>query len=364
MNPNKNTGERVLLRFRTAFLFVAAAVLVAGCNSGGGGTSATTPATGTSTPTAATITQKNDSQAAGAAYQFVDMANSAGSAGISAATGAVVRSGAGWPGLARFAIQQFTMLTSPNSPVASILASVVPGSIPCGIPSSLGGAGKGSMFIKFNGAVSSSPTPRPGDTISVTYSNCSFKGETTTNGEFSLTFVTSEGIPIISGTPWKMSAIFSFKDLRIAEASGTTYIRNGEFLFSANGSGGGVTVKYSFMSVKGKSISTQRVSPPLTLTNSNFTIDGTVDHNTNVYSAYGSGKVIDSGLVDYVNFKIPKSTPFTGPLSGKYPTGGSMTVTGANGSSVKLTVYDSTHVQLLLTPSSLTGIVPWSSIIP
>jgi hypothetical protein len=87
--------------------------------------------------------------------------------------------------------------------------------------------------------------------------------------------------------------------------------------------------------LNGTSLTVKKATGP-TLTLTNFKLAVTTNNNTTAYSEYGSGRVNDSALNGYVNFKTPTTTPFTG-IGDQYPSSGSMTVTGANNSSIKLT---------------------------
>ncbi len=352
MYPNTRTGERASLRFRTAVLFAAVALL-AGCNSGGGGG-------------AVAITQQNSLQAAGAGYQGAGrgiLFSTAGAAGASGLTSAVVTSGARWPNLARFAKQQFATLTSFNYGAAANLAPAVVLSakdFPCDTPPSGGTAG--SLSVSYNDA-DNSGTLTTGDTQSATFSNCySLLDGTTINGGFSLAALTISGTPSLPLTPWRVSATFTVTNLQFIDSSGN-YTVNGAFSYSGNTTDG-VLITASFT---GSSLTVRKASgPQLTLTN--FNLVGTGDNNTTAYSEYGSGRIADPDLGGYVNFKTPSSASFKG-VADFYPNSGSMTVTGANNSSVKLTAIDSTNVRLQVDTNGdgvvdYTVIKPWSSVQP
>ena len=360
MNP-RNTGKRVLLpHFRAIFLFAATA-LVAGCNSGGG-TPATSTSTSTSTPTAVVITQQNSPQAAGAAYQGVGVAGFSKYTGASTLTGAVVTSGAQWPDLARFAKQQIAVLTSLNYGASSNLVSgavLAAKNIPCDTP--LAGGTPGTFSVSFDDK-DNSGTLTTGDTLNATFSNCysAPPDATTINGGFSLTSLAINGTPSIPLTPWSASATFTLANLRIVDSSGN-YTVNGAFSFLGSTTDG-VHIKGSLGAT---SLTIKKATGP-TLTLTNFNLTGTTNNNTTAYSEYGSGQVNDPALSGYVNFQIPVTTPFTG-IGDQYPSSGSMTVTGANNSSVKLTAIDSTNVQLQVVANGVTYpavTVPWSKVSP
>lgn len=360
MNSRKNIGKRASLRFCTAFLFTATA-LVAGCNSGGGGT----PATSTSTPAAIVITQKNSPQAAGAAYQGAGVASSSSSFasssssfGASVLTSAVVTSGAKWPDLAQFAKQQFAILTSLNYGASPNLVSgavLTVKNILCDTPP---GGTAGSFSASFDDK-DNSGTLTTGDTLSATFSNCALDASTI-NGGISLTSLTINGTPSLSLTPWNVSATFTVTKLHLIDSSGN-YTVNGAFSYSGS-TKDGVSIKFS---LRVPLLTVQKATGP-TLTLTNFNLTGTTNNNTTAYSEYGSGQVNDSALSGYVNFQIPLTTPFTG-FGDQYPSFGSMTVTGANNSSVKLTAINSTSVQLQVVANGVTYsavTVPWSKVDP
>jgi hypothetical protein len=334
-------------------LFATVALPLAGCNSGGDGSS------GTIAPASAVvITKQNSPQVAGAGYQAVSQATSSSTTGSSALTGVVRSNDTGGPGLTRFAQQQIAMLASLgySTGLNSVSAAVISKTVACDTPPA--GGTPGTLAISVNDA-DNSATLTTGDTLSATFSNCYSSGQTI-SGAFSLSALTINGSPGQAATAWNASATFSFKNLKIADASGN-YTVNGAFSFSGKTTDG-VTIT---VSVNGTSLTVEKASGA-TLTLSNFKFTSTNDDNTLAYSEYGSGQVNDSALSGYVNFQIPTTTPFTG-TDGQYPGSGSMIVTGANNSNVKVTAVDSTTVQLQVDTDG-DGVVdytitePWSSL--
>ncbi|GEM_PF-1697739 len=311
------------------FLFTVAALL-SSCNSAGGGTAP--PAA------AVAITAQNSAQASGAAYQGASTASSSGSSGTAVLTGTVTVGGGGSPDLARFARSQLALLASLGytSGTPLLVGGVISRSASCDPP--LAGV-PGSVAVSFddadnNGRLSS------GDTLNASFSNCYLASEGKTfSGAFSLTGLTLTGTPSVAGTVWSATATFSFSNLQISGlAAGDTV--QGAFTYSG-GSQDGVTISGS---LSGASLSIQR-SPGPTLTLSNFSLSATEDASTGAYSFYGSGRVTDSALGGYVDFQIPSSTPFAGVGSAD-PSSGSMTVTGANGTRVRLTALGASAVRL------------------
>ncbi len=359
MNRYYQTTGRVTRRSHVVVLFAVAAALT-GCNSGGGGTASTTS---TATATAIAITKQNSPQVTGAAYQGVSTAASSGSTGSSTLTGAVITGGGGWPNLARFAGQQIAKLASLGYTTgASLVAGgvITPPKITCDTPP--GGGSSGTLSESFNDA-DNSGSLTTGDSVTANFSNCYLAADGTTfNGGFSLTNLTINGTPSVAGTAWNATATFKFSNMTVDMPAGN-YSVNGTFTYTGK-TQHGVVVS---VSMSGSSLTVQKTGGPK-LTLAKFKLDGTVDNNALTYSEYGSGQVTDSALSGYVDFSIPSKKPFSGSLE-QYPSTGTMTVTGANNSSVVVTAIDSTTVQLQVDANGngtvdYTLTEPWSKLSP
>lgn len=311
-------------------IYLLATALLAGC----GGGSSPTP----STSSAVAITQQNSSQVTGASYQSVQSAQDSSSAGAATFASVVVSGGHRTPSLTGFARRQIIRLEGMDYSAAADLAvsAVATLNLPCDTPS---GGTAGSISVKLNDADGNN-TFSTGDTVEATFTNCySATDGQTTDGGFSLTGFTITGDPQIAGTAWNATATFTFTNLSITDATGTNAV-DGDFTFSGSTADGITTTG----TLSGTSLAVKQSSGP-TLTLQNYSITGIVNSNTTVVSVYGSGRVTDSSLNGYIDFQISASTPLvaSGALD---PSSGAMTITGANNSSIKLTVISSTSVQL------------------
>ncbi len=337
------------------------AVLIAGCGGGGGGSaSSTTSNTPTSSaPTTETaVTQQNSSQAAGAGYQSVSSAVGAGQTGGSAVAGVVSTGTGGLPNLAHFAVQQMEKMQSiASTSGGNSVSGVTPNTTTVTCDSPPGGGPAGSFSVTMPGG----GTLAPGDTMDATFDNCYLVSDGyTMNGSFSMVVSSLLGNPPTA--PWTMGSTFSFSNLNLVE-NGVSVTINGNFTFSANTSDG---VNFN-TTMNGSSLEAQKSGGP-SLWLENFQLTMTDDTSNGESTCYGSGQVADSGLSGYVDFNIPSSTAFMLYTGQQYPSSGSMTVTGANNTSVTLTAISDTTVQLQVTESN--GQVdspvqePWSSIAP
>jgi hypothetical protein len=304
---------------------------LSGCGSGGDGSS--------SGASAVSITQQNSPQVAGASYQAANTAQGTSNTGSATFISVVATKSHNRRGLARFAQQQIVRLMGLDSTTEANSASglVVSDTLPCDVPG-IGGTA-GTISVEANDA-DGSGTLSTGDTVSATFNNCytSIDGQSV-NGGFSLTGLTISGDPQLANTGWTVGATFSFKSISIADISGTETV-NGGFSYSGNTSDG-INISAS---LSGTSLSVAESGGP-TISLSNFHLTGTVNENTSAYLLYGSGRVTDSALNGYVNFDISSATPLQG-IGDQDPDSGSMTVTGADNSSVKVTAIDSSSAQL------------------
>lgn len=303
---------------------VVLAFSVAGC--GGGGSSSSTSST--SSATAVTVTQANSTQVAGAGYNAMNGAAGAGTTGTLGLTGVVSGGGGALPSLAAFVQQQVTELQALNA-AGEVTATMA------GLTTSVSCSASGTMSISQTGGT----TLGPGDTVSVTFNNCSLTtGGYTINGQLQFAVSTLSGT-LTSGGNWNVGGTFTFTSLSLT-TGGATQTVNGGFSFNATSASGTTDATLS-----GTSLTLKQASGT-SLTLSGFNLTAKDDTGTGATSFYGSGQVQDSALNGYVKFNIPSSTPLVQDSGQSYPSSGTMTITGANNTSVVLTVIDATSVQL------------------
>ncbi len=355
MTFHLKSPRRGSVAVRAAFP-VLFAVLVAGCGGGGSASSSTSSTPTSSAPTTETaITQQNSPQAAGAGYQSVSSAEGAGSTGGSTVAG-VTGAGSALPNLLVFARQQIEKMRSivSNGGNAVSGATMNTTTVTCDSPPGGGAAGSLSMSMPGSGTLAA------GDTVSASFSNCYMASDGyTTNGSFSLALSSLSGSPPTA--PWSMGGAFSFSNLSIA-GTGINETVNGGFSFSESTSDG-ITIN---MALNGASVEVEESGGP-SLWLQNFQLTATADTSTGESTFYGSGQSADSALNGYVDCNIPSSTAFMLYAGQQYPSSGSMTVTGANNTSVTLTAISDTTVELQVTINGQAGSPfqePWSSISP
>ena len=319
-----NHKGRVRLHF-VVYAGLWAVMVLAGCGSGGG------------TPLA--ITQQNSPQVVGASYGAADSLTGTSSftttfTSLSADVGGGVRR----MGLAGFAQRQIIFFEGHDYGVKSVSTVGVSASdtIPCNTPPSSGPAG--SVDVSAN--IADINTVSSGDSLHANFHNCyeSSVGATL-DGGMSLTFGSITGDPTITNSAYTLSASFSFDNLAITDNAGKQSA-NGDMSISEDTSDG-INVATT---LKGSSISfAQSGGPSVKL--ENYNLSATDNNNTSAYSLYGSGRVTDSDLGGYVDFAIDSSTPFEG-VGTQNPASGTMTITGADKSSIRVSVIDTTSVQL------------------
>jgi len=236
------------------------------------------------------------------------------------------------PSLATFAQQQIIRFEQ-NGSGGAVVAGVSQ-SMSCDTPAS---GAAGTLSVSLSGGT----TLAAGDTLSATFNQCYNAADGyTLNGSFKFVISALTGNPATAGTPWSAGGTFTFTNLSLmAGGSGETV--NGAFSFNASTKDGVTTDR----TVSGTSLGIQNSGGP-SLTFKTFKLVGTTDSANGERTGYGSGKVVDSALNGYFNFNVPSTAPFVRYAGNAYPSSGTMTVTGANNTSVRLTAISSTAVQL------------------
>lgn len=317
--------------------------LLAGCGSGGGNSL---------NSTAVSITSDNAPQAAGANYETLNGINGSTGATTGASALSVAVSGDGkTSSLVDFVVHQVIRVSNLDQGSRTDSVTLPTQTIACDTPSGGGAAGD----YTFSATDTS---------IDITFSNCylSSDGETT-DGKIDMSNVKYSTPDSNNPNAYNVSAGVSVSKLKVTDTTGArTY--DGKFSLKSS-----TTDSVTFdSSITGSSL-TDKNDSGLSLALEDFDLTESEDDNTLTYSEYGTGKVTDSDLKGYTKFQIPQNAPLVGSLSARFPSSGTMVITGAGDSTVTLTTIDSTSVQLA-TDSNGDGQVdntttkPWTDLVP
>jgi hypothetical protein len=307
-------------------MLVPAACLAAAlsaCGGGGGGGSATAAAE----PVA--ISAANASTVAGQAYGAVSGLEGTGGADIvNTLTGAVVQTDA----------PRIDVIDVIVSQVRNINPELIAGQVPVvtGAVVTDGGpcTNGGSISISLND-LNNDLQLSTGESVTMTFSACN-EGGFVMNGSFSINNVTITGDVFNSVPPYSLQLT--------VQANGFTATENGQ----AVGMNGGLTLSQSTpdglsftSSISGSSL--QLTESGITVTMTNFQINATHDDGTGAYTFDADATVSSSTMGGSVT--IVTDVPFQGIEPGD-PSVGELTVTGANGTSVRLIALDPVNVRL------------------
>ena len=311
---------------RTVMKFLSLVVLLsftaAGCGSGD-----TTDVGGGGGGTPASLNTVNAVQGAGVVMNMVGSTFDAGDLG-GVITGAVVKRPGTGLNLADFTKKQLEKMISlegqPGSAAVGVVFSYPP--MPCSV--------SGSVGVVLNDTNNDLELSE-GDTITITYNNCVELG-LTTNGRMSLTLNSQTGDLVFP--PYSFSVTATFNNLRINDGFSVTSV-NGSFTM------GLITdaLGNDTISLDGSSLSISDGGFSATL--SNFSFGMTFDYGTSDYTTFADGRVYSSTIGGYVDFVTLVTFEGVDPNN---PHVGVMRITGANNSSVIMTVLDSTWVSLAL----------------
>lgn len=181
-----------------------------------------------------------------------------------------------------------------------------------------------------------------GDSMTLTLNNCN-NGTSIGNGTASITFNTVQGTQVGAvNSKFVMTQSFT----NFSNQTGTkTSVINGAITFTRD-----MTSTYPMASVVSQSLDTSVTYANATATASLQNYSDVIEDHSAFWSEVINGKVAGSGFGD----TSPRSatfatiTPFTTTKGGLYPSAGQATITGANGSKLRLTVLNATQVQIEL----------------
>lgn len=300
-------------------------VLIAGCGGGGGGGSNDNTAS-----TVVAITSSNAPQASSEAANSSSQTIGAAGTGSDVITGVAVQADSdGRPSIASLVIDQILLIDRHSAQLAPAVATgaVISEAISC--------TGGGNVSVSWNDADNDSDLSA-GDSFSLTFNSCIEEG-IILNGGMSLTGLTLYGDPDIVAA-WSLGATVSFSSFQ-ASFAGDTATLNGDISLRAETSNG-INVETE---LSGNSLSLQENGRTTTLRS--FSYAFIEDLNTLQYTLTASGSLQSSRLGGTVTFSTPNL--LTGQnIAVNWPTSGSMKITGANSSSVTLTVLGGDDVRL------------------
>lgn len=312
-------------KVRVAVVSIAALVLTA-CGGGGGSASS-----GSTTTALAALTTSNAQTASAAATNSANTAVGGGQMGNTALAYAVVTGSQGQnlnlSAVARAVVAKLqdnaAQLTS-----GTLAGVVVQKTVPCDV---------GTVNVSWNDA-DNSGNLSSGDTFTMTFNSCTINSlSTTINGTLGLTQLVLTGTPGVT-TAWSIAADFSFNNVSVQQGS-TAGRLDGDMAFRLSTSDS-ITDSGS---VSGSSLTV--VQNGRTATLSGYRINYTEDTNTAAYTLSIDGNVYDSKLGGTV--QVTTTQAFSGTdITAGTPDTGSLTITGANNTSVMLTAQGGGNVQL------------------
>ena len=310
--------------FKVSMLLSMASLLVA-CGGGGGGGSSSSAAPGPGTTPAGplTITPANALAAAKAMNASLVFTAGAGTQAANAPNAAVVSvTGKGF-NIVDFSSALFEKVNSLKSQLIPTAIGIVSiRNSPC--------KGGGSVDVTLDD-VDNSGALSTGDRLSLIYNNCTERGVTVSGGLSISNFFFLKP----SSVAFSSSGTISFNSFIYSDGL-TNGTMNGTFNFSVSTNDG----NFITSTITGASLTVTETSTTLIL--SGYSMDQTNDISTGAFTLSANGTVNSSALGGSVTFTT--STPFRGTGTSN-PNTGVVKINGV-GSSVTLTVLDSTNVRL------------------
>ena len=361
----------------SALVSLVAVVLVAGC--GGGSTG------GAIIPTAAIQITATNATAVAKGGMTPSQSTAKSGSGGAAVVGVVVQPGAPQKSVMDIALAQLRRVEGmklPAAPAGVVGVSLTgfPVTFGCGIYASTSSpiipnvttalvSTNGTMTMDAQGSAATGPLTSDSLTFALCVEPNPTGGNTTTNGSMSLTIGSESGAQSVA-SPLNESVTMSFTNLTSVESTNTdTFSINGSITMAIIDNGTTLTATMS-----GASLSTSStIDGAFTIKNFSiaYTEDSPIAAYTGNYSFTVSMTTNCAALAGDIVITTP--IPFTGTGVGE-PTGGEMLISGASGSSVRLTanapvspatVGDVTMVvtDTSTTPSTVTtSTVTWAQI--
>lgn len=200
-----------------------------------------------------------------------------------------------------------------------------------------GGTGSVAVVDADNNNVLSS-----GDSLTLTLNNCN-NGTSVGNGSATITFNTVQG-SAVGAVNSKFVMTISFANFSNQKASKTSVV-NGSITYTMD-----MTSTFPTASVVSQSLTTSVTYASATATASLQGYSDAIEDHSTFWNESVNGTVASSGFGDASPRSATFATisPFSTTKGALYPYSGQATITGANGSKLRLTVLDATQVRLEL----------------
>jgi hypothetical protein len=261
----------------------------------------------------------------------------------------VVRSRSGVP----FSIRKFTeqkvhriahaLAEGTAAAAPGVTAALIQDTVPCDA---------GSIAVSVNDA-DDDEVPSTGDVLTITENNCRINGEDgayiITDGTYSLSGLTLEGDPSIAGTNWQFGFKAGFSDnytIRVHDGSDdlTVGLDGGMAVDSGSGDNG-VNESYK-LTIASFSVDAELNDTSSASSIKNYADEYLVNNGTGEVSEELNGIFTDSDFGGNGRVQIETLDTFTGLLDDDHFSAGKLKITGADDSSVTLTIVDAANVTL------------------
>lgn len=294
------------------------AMLLSGCGGGGSGGGASVPPA-----SKIIITSANAPQVASAAINSAYALNGQSSA-LGQVLGVSITTNSSAPSLGAITRRIFKQAIQVTAPVA-VTGVVVKDTVSCW--------SQGTVTATANVANVNSLTA--GDSISATFDTCDDEFGVLITGTINLTITNFSGDPLLLGA-FTLGVRVSTPGLLVMDGLHSEAITGGFTLTSTSPNGVNITDSFSGSSL---TITANGVIGTFT----NFNMTATRNISTNAYTFSISGTIASSTLGGSISIQTTNTISGVDPSD---PDTGQLVVSGANGTSVTVTVIDSTNIQL------------------
>lgn len=300
--------------------------VLSACSGGGGGSDDSSAAAPTSA--AVVITSGNASKVSAEAYDATVSTRDLGASGLGGGgiTAAIVNSDATAFDLIAFTRQQISRLPDLQNQVVAntVLAPVIPATTES---CELGGT------LTLSGEVANTEALSPGDSITIEFNNCS-DSFSLLGGKFTMRFNSIMDDPSAGSFGFDVS--LTMVDFSVT-AAGETSTGNGDIRLAIPNFNS-IEVE---VSISGNSLTLTNGNQTSTLTS--YSITETLNEATGAYVTDSHGTLDSIEVGGSISFDTTVS--FQGENS-EYPFVGTLVISGANGSSTRMTALDSVNVRL------------------
>jgi hypothetical protein len=210
----------------------------------------------------------------------------------------------------------------------------------------------GNVAISVNDA-DNDTVPSTGDTLTITENNCRINGEDgayiITSGTYSLSGLVLEGDPSIAGTSWQFGFSAGFSDdytIRIHDGNDDLTVGlDGGMAVDSGSDDNGVSETYK-LTIASFSVDARLNDASSASSIKDYADEYSVNNSTGEVSEELNGIFTDSDFGGNGRVQIETLDTFTGVLGDQHFSTGKLKVTGADDSSVTLTIVDAANVTL------------------